>query len=85
MLIESSDNISRIDFNFLVESLNFYETLIPKSDAIILNAIDDINYFNDVDEIKLASLQYFLASLCDWKVKDENKKRLGLRYSKTPG
>ena len=71
-----------------MENLNLYETLVPKYNSMNFNDIDemnDINYFNDIDEIKLASLQYFLASLCDWKVKDENKKRIGLRYSKTPG
>uniref|UniRef100_A0A0N4ZV95 Rho-GAP domain-containing protein n=1 Tax=Parastrongyloides trichosuri TaxID=131310 RepID=A0A0N4ZV95_PARTI len=30
------------------------------------------------------AVQYFLAILCDLKINDENKQRLGVRYAKTP-
>uniref|UniRef100_A0A7E4V8Z3 Rho-GAP domain-containing protein n=1 Tax=Panagrellus redivivus TaxID=6233 RepID=A0A7E4V8Z3_PANRE len=52
--------------------------------SLLTFSIDDNLYDVSPSDIKSAYLQYFLASLCDWQVKDEKKMRLGLRYSKTP-
>jgi hypothetical protein len=44
-------------------------------------------YYEDLYEIDplIERLQYFVASLCDLKVPESQRKRIGLRYSRTPG
>jgi uncharacterized protein YlbG (UPF0298 family) len=84
----TSSTSSTSNFNCITyeasSSSDSNESFVEISNLELENFKEDSTVSFETFKYKSFILQYFLASLCDWKVKDENKQRLGLRYVKTP-